>query len=253
MTRTKLIKNTLDLAMIGGLVAFLSACSSVPQGPTPLPPVKVITETVQLEIYQPPLPQEIRMQDVQWHVLTNTPCKPATGENRNPKYYTTEQYQSEEYVKEDGTTATRAVRDADGNRVPNPVLVDKHGDEIMVCGNLEKKIAEIEKELGGDFVIMAITPKGYENMAYNLQEIKRYINQQKEIILYYREATSVDGNDEKEDWLEKNQQNQEDQVGTAEADNEQQAYQESQKLMPKPSETSKPSILKTISIFNPFD
>ena len=225
-----MIKNIFAVA---GLIV-LAGCSTLQQGPVPLPPVKVITETVQLEIYQPPLPQEIRMQDVQWHVLTDSPCKPATGENRNPKYYTTEQYQSEEYTKEDGTTSTRAVRDADGNRIPLPVLVDKHGDEIMVCGNLNQKIAEIEKELGGEFVIMAITPKGYENMAYNLQEIKRYIKQQKEIILYYRDATAVDGNDDKDDWLEKNKQNQIDQVEDATQDNETQAYEASKASVPVP-------------------
>ena len=60
-------------------------------------------------------------------------------------------------------------------------------------------------------------------MAYNLQEIKRYLNQQKEIILYYREATGGFENDSKEDWLEKNQENQADQVEDATRDNEAQA------------------------------
>ena len=41
-------------------------------------------------------------------------------------------------------------------------------------------------------------------MAYNLQEMRRFIRQQKEIILYYREATAVA--DEKEEWLEKNEE-----------------------------------------------
>jgi hypothetical protein len=54
---------------------FLQGCSflrpSVPE-PLPLPPVKVITETVQLEIYQPPLPPEIQLDDVQWFVLTES-------------------------------------------------------------------------------------------------------------------------------------------------------------------------------------
>ena len=41
-------------------------------------------------------------------------------------------------------------------------------------------------------------------MAYNLQEIRRFIRQQKEIILYYRQATEVA--DEAEEWLEKNEE-----------------------------------------------
>ena len=204
------------LFTVAGLL-FLTGCSSMGGGYQPLPPVKVITETVQLEIYQPPLPQEIQMQNVEWKVLTNTPCKPATGENKKPKYYTTEKYMSEKYTKEDGTESTRAVRDVDGQRILREQLKDKNGEVIMVCGNLEQKIAEVEKTLGGDFVLMGMTPKGYENMAANLQDIKRYIKQQKEIILYYREATGANSNDDKEDWLDKNNEGQTDQVENAEA------------------------------------
>jgi hypothetical protein len=215
----KTFRSIADFGIIALLFVGLSACSSMGGGYQPLPPVKVISESVQLEIYQPPLPQEIQMQDVQWSVLTNTPCKPATGENKNPKYYTTEKYQSEKYTKEDGSESTRAVRDVDGNRILREQLKDENGKVIQVCGNMEQKIAEVEKRLGGDFVLMGMTPKGYENMAANLQDIKRYINQQKEIILYYREATGAESNDDKEDWIEKNNSKQTKQEKKVEADN----------------------------------
>ena len=215
----KAFRSIADFSIIALLFVGLSACSSMGGGYQPLPPVKVISESVQLEIYQPPLPQEIQMQDVQWSVLTNTPCKPATGENKNPKYYTTEKYQSEKYTKEDGTESTRAVRDVDGNRILREQLKDENGKVIQVCGNMEQKIAEVEKRLGGDFVLMGMTPKGYENMAANLQDIKRYIKQQKEIILYYREATGAKSNDDKEDWIEKNNSKQTKQEKKIEADN----------------------------------
>ena len=204
------------LILASAILLMTAGCSTLQQGPSPLPPVRIITESVEIEIYQPPLPQEITMQDVQWSVLTNTPCKPATGENRNPKYLTTEKYHSEEYTKEDGTKSTRAVRDAEGKRILREQLIDTDGNVIQVCGNIEQKIVEIEKRLGGEFVLMGMTPKGYENMAANLQDIKRYIKQQKEIILYYREATGADSNDDKEDWLDKNQEAQESQVEKAE-------------------------------------
>lgn len=215
----KTFRSIADFGIIALLFVGLSACSSMGGGYQPLPPVKVISESVQLEIYQPPLPQEIQMQDVQWSVLTNTPCKPATGENKNPKYYTTEKYQSEKYTKEDGSESTRAVRDVDGNRILREQLKDENGKVIQVCGNMEQKIAEVEKRLGGDFVLMGMTPKGYENMSANLQDIKRYIKQQKEIILYYREATGAESNDDKEDWIEKNNSKQTKQEKKVEADN----------------------------------
>ena len=40
-------------------------------------------------------------------------------------------------------------------------------------------------------MVMALTPVGYESMAHNLQEMRRFIRQQKEIILYYRVATEA--------------------------------------------------------------
>ena len=43
-------------------------------------------------------------------------------------------------------------------------------------------------------------------MAYNLQELRRYIRQQKEIIIYYREATKGDADTDSEDWLERNEE-----------------------------------------------
>ena len=110
-----------------------------------------------------------------------------------------------------------------------------------MCGNLDQKIAEVKKELGGEFVIMSVTPTGYENMAFNLQEIKRYIKQQKEIVLYYREATGANKSDDKEDWINKNNENQADQVGDVDASNE--AIQ---------ATTTAPNNDGFLSRFNPF-
>lgn len=142
------------------LISFLfllQGCSflrpSAPQ-PLPLPPVKVITETVQLEIYQPPLPPEIKLDDVQWFVLTEN--------------------------------------------------------------NLEDKVSEIKRFTGAEFVVFGMTPQSYENMAYNFQEMRRYIRQQTEIIKYYREATKPKG---PSGWLEENQQRQNNQLEIEQSNN----------------------------------
>lgn len=129
--------------MLPGCSSFSLFGRSQPPEPLPLPPVKVITETVQLEIYQPPLPPEIQLDNVQWFVLTEN--------------------------------------------------------------NMADKIAEVKRFTGSEFVIFGMTPQSYENMAYNLQEIRRYIRQQTEIIKYYREATKVRDSD---GWLETNNQQQ---------------------------------------------
>jgi apolipoprotein N-acyltransferase len=80
---------------------------------------------------------------------------------------------------------------------------------VITAENLEEKVAELEKMQKDSFVIFAMTPQTYENMSYNLQEIRRYLLQQKEIILYYRKATTgEDGKTTADDWLEINEENQ---------------------------------------------
>tara|TARA_B100001057_G_scaffold499501_1_gene610411 strand:+ start:1244 stop:2020 length:777 start_codon:yes stop_codon:yes gene_type:complete len=201
-------RRTLQTFSIIALAFIMTSCATT--GYSPLPPVKVITETVEVEIYAPPLPKEIQLNDVEWKVITNTPCKPATGKktlSQGKWYYTTERFAYEQYVKEDGTSARRVQRDAEGNRIELEQLTDGNG-VIQVCGNLQQKIAEVELLLDGEFVIFAVTPVGYEKMSANLQEIKRYIGQQKDIIYYYREATAPKGVD---GWLEENKERQEQQ------------------------------------------
>jgi len=134
MKRTALAASVLTIALSSG-------CSVLPKIDfTPPEPVKVITEEVKIDIYQPPLPQEIELESVKFFII-----------NKN---------------------------------------------------NYDQKVKEVEQLLGGDFAVFALMPTGYEAMAYNLQELRRFIRQQKEIILYYRKATNAA--DEAEEWLEKN-------------------------------------------------
>ena len=75
-----------------------------------------------------------------------------------------------------------------------PRKIDLQDVEFFVVTekNLEEQITRIGKMQGGTFVIFGMTPQDYENMAFNLQELRRYIRQQKEIIIYYRDATKVE-------------------------------------------------------------
>ena len=80
---------------------------------------------------------------------------------------------------------------------------------VITKENYKEAVQKVEELTAGEFVVIALTPTGYESMAYNLQEIRRFIRQQKEIILYYRAAT--DAADEADEWLEKNAELQADQ------------------------------------------
>lgn len=57
---------------------------------------------------------------------------------------------------------------------------------------MDKFEEDIKKKHGGDLVFVAMTVADYELMAYNTQEIKRYINQLGEVIVYYRNVTIGD-------------------------------------------------------------
>jgi len=50
---------------------------------------------------------------------------------------------------------------------------------------LEQILAENPDQ---DVVLFALTAKGYENLSLNMQELLRYVQDQKAIILYYRRA-----------------------------------------------------------------
>jgi len=47
---------------------------------------------------------------------------------------------------------------------------------------------ETFRKIHGEVVFVAISIKDYENMSLNIAEMKRYIDQQKQVILYYEDA-----------------------------------------------------------------
>ena len=110
------------------------------------PQVEIVTREVPVDIFQPPSPAPLQLEDIRWHVITEE--------------------------------------------------------------NLEEKLSEIKGILGNDFVVFAMIPQSYENMAFNIQELKRYIKEQQQIIIYYRKATTShldlnkDGKVDANDWLE---------------------------------------------------
>jgi len=54
--------------------------------------------------------------------------------------------------------------------------------------NIEEFLARVEKEQG-QVVFFAMSVPDYELMAYNMQELKRYIRELKEVVVYYRTVT----------------------------------------------------------------
>ena len=59
--------------------------------------------------------------------------------------------------------------------------------------NLEEFLSRIEKE-HGQVVFFAMSVPDYEIMAYNMQELKRYINELKQVVVYYKKVTTTKPN-----------------------------------------------------------
>ena len=55
--------------------------------------------------------------------------------------------------------------------------------------NVDEFLEKVEKE-EGRIVFVAMSIPDYELMAYNMQELKRYINELKEVVVYYRKVTT---------------------------------------------------------------
>lgn len=67
---------------------------------------------------------------------------------------------------------------------PSPEPLNLLDVQIMVLN--KDKTQELAQSMGDDTAIFALTPKSYENLALNMQEIKRFLAQQQEIVLYYK-------------------------------------------------------------------
>jgi hypothetical protein len=73
---------------------------------------------------------------------------------------------------------------------PKPLQLIDTRVFVVTKDNFEKFIKEF-KEVYGDLAFVAISMKDYENLALNIADMRRFLNQQKEIIIYYENAVSV--------------------------------------------------------------
>jgi hypothetical protein len=73
---------------------------------------------------------------------------------------------------------------------PSPVRMPNVEWYVVNNDNIDEFLERIKNDVG-EVVFIAITPKGYENLSLGIAELRRFILQQKEIIIYYeQQATS---------------------------------------------------------------
>ena len=146
------------LKQIVSVLALLtiSGCSLLQQAPRE---VEIITKPIKIDIVQPVLPRSIDLKEPKWYVVSDAKIIENCLKN------------------EEGKSDCKLGR-----------------EDLYPEGHtyLDKFIDDIKKKHGGDIVFYAMTVADYELMSYNTQEIKRYINQLGEVIVYYRNVTIND-------------------------------------------------------------
>ena len=135
---------------------MISGCSLLQQPPRE---VEIITKPIKIDIVQPVLPRSLNLKEPKWYVVSDTKIIENCLKN------------------EEGKSDCKLGRE------------DLYPEGYTYH---DKFIDDIKKKHGGDVVFVAMTVADYELMSYNTQEIKRYINQLGEVIVYYRNVTIGD-------------------------------------------------------------
>jgi hypothetical protein len=160
----KLLQN---LTISGILLTMVTGCSILPwsdeEPPKVIEKIVTVTKKEPIKITQPVMPRAIKLESPKWYVVSET-------------------------------------------EITNPCLKGEDGKKDCSLGRkydypdgytyLDKFIDEIKKQNGGDVVFTATTINDYELMARNVQELRRYIRELGEVIVYYRTMTMEESDNE---------------------------------------------------------
>ena len=76
---------------------------------------------------------------------------------------------------------------------PKPLQLNDTRVFVVTEDNYDEFVKEFT-ELYGEVAFVALSMKDYENLALNIADIKRYLQQQNEVILYYEKAVTEEDN-----------------------------------------------------------
>ncbi len=119
--------------------------------------VEVISKPIEIEIIQPTMPRAIDLKEPRWFVVS------------------------------EAKVANLCVKNEEGKRDCN--LGKEHPDWPDGYTYLDKFLDDIKKLNGGDVVFVAMTIDDYELMSFNMQELRRYLREVQEVVIYYRNVT----------------------------------------------------------------
>ena len=128
--------------------------------------IEVSSKPIEIEIIQPTMPRSIDLKEPEWHVVS-------TAKIANP------------CVKDEERKRPRQKK----NYVWVCDLGKENPDWPDDYTYLDRFLDDVKKKNNGDIVFFAISVEDYELMAYNMQELRRYIREVQEVVVYYRNVT----------------------------------------------------------------
>ena len=120
-------------------------------------PIEVISKPIEIEIIQPTMPRAIDLKEPKWYVVSEAVIS-------NP-------YKKNEEGKRDESLGRE-----------NPSWPEGYT-------YLDRFLDDIKKLNGGDVVFVAMTIDDYELMSFNMQELRRYLREVQQVVIYYRNVT----------------------------------------------------------------
>jgi hypothetical protein len=156
-------------------ILAISGCSLLPTKV-----IEIDAKPIEIEIIQPILPRPLNLQQPQFYVVSEAiitnPCQKVMKLDADGNHI----------VKEDGTHQTTRPKACAKEDTENP-------DWPVGYSYLDRFMDEMREQNNGEIVFVATTIGDYKVMAEDMQELKRYINQLGEVIIYYRDVTMSDG------------------------------------------------------------
>lgn len=126
---------------------------------------------------QPDLPRAVQLTAPKWYVVSEAritnPCKRSLS--FEPKKF-----------DENKVEILKRPKACDKSETENP-------DWPVGYTYLDRFLDEMKEQNNGEVVFVATTIGDYKVMAEDMQELKRYIKQLGEVVIYYRDVTMSDG------------------------------------------------------------
>lgn len=139
--------------------------------------VEVVSKPIEIDIMQPALPRPLELTAPKWFVVSEAkivnPCKKSIS--FEPKRY-----------DENGVEELKRPKVCELDERENPDWPEGYT-------YFDQFLDEMKRVNNGEILFVATTIGDYKVMAEDMQELKRYINQLGEVVIYYRNVTMPNG------------------------------------------------------------